>query len=217
MRFSLFLSAFLLFVCAPLRAELKWDKTIQDFNRTPDDKVIEPRYTFHNIGTTPITIKTLRSSCGCTTAKLEKKTYAPGEQGEVTLRFVFGDRKGFYHKTVTVTTDEKDVQPVVLDLRIFIHEPLTMTPALVFWKTGEAPTAKTVQLTAEPAQKVHIKSVASSNPKLTAKLDTTTPGENYTVSIQPADTAQKETAEIQVVTDFPADAPHTYTIFARIK
>lgn len=215
-KFLLFVLPWLLL--SPLgRAELKWEKTIQQFQRTPDDKVIEPHYSFRNTGTVPVTIKTLRSSCGCTTAKLEKKTYAPGEQGEIVLRFVFGDRKGPYRKTVTVTTDEKDVQPVVLDLRVNIQEPLTIAPALVFWKTGEAPTPKTVQITATPDQKVHIKGVTSSNPHLTAKLETTAPGENYTVSIQPADTAQKETAEIQVQTDFPADAPHTYTIYARIK
>lgn len=199
------------------RAELKWEKTVQQFQRVPEDKVIEARYTFRNAGSAPVTIKSLRSSCGCTTAKLDKKTYEPGETGDVTLRFTFGDRKGNYLKGVTVTTDEKDVEPVVLKLFVDIHDPVTVAPALVFWRTGEAVTAKSVQLTADANQKVRVKSVTSSNPSFTATLQTMQAGSQYAVAITPAGTAQKGTAEITVQTDFPADAPHAYTIYARIK
>jgi len=198
-------------------AELKWEKTVQQFQRVPDDKAIEARYTFRNTGPTPVTIKSLRSSCGCTTAKLDKKLYAPGEQGEVVLRFTFGDRKGSYLKGVTVTTDEKTAEPVVLKLFVEIHDPLTIAPALVFWRKGEAAAPKTVQLSTEAAQRVRIKSVTSSNPGITATLQTMQPGMQYAVSITPSSTAQKDAAEITVQTDFPPDAPHTYTIHARIK
>src|ERR1700760_2185150 len=128
-------------------AQLKWDQRIQEFHRVPDDKEIWAHYTFHNLTANPVTIKSLRSSCGCTTAHLDKKTYAPGESGEVLLHFIFGDRKGFYRKTVTVTTDDKDAQPEVINLLITINDPVTIAPALVFWRTGEANTAKDVQLT----------------------------------------------------------------------
>jgi hypothetical protein len=94
---------------------------------------------------------------------------------------------------------------------------VTLAPALVFWRTGEAAAAKSVQFTAEAAHPVHIKSVTSSSPRLTAKLETTKAGEQYAISVTPVDTAQKESAEISVQTDFPADAPRAYTIHARIK
>ena len=57
----------------------------------------------------------------------------------------------------------------------------------------------------------------SSNPNFTAKLTTVQPGMQYAVEIIPGATAQKDTAEITVQTDFPTDAPHAYTIYARIK
>lgn len=215
MRFLLLIP--LLFLAPLAHAELKWEKTVQQFQRVPEDKAVEARYAFRNIGTAPLTIKSLRSSCGCTTARLDKKTYAPGEAGEVVLRFTFGDRKGNYLKGVTVTTDEKAAEPVVLKLYVEIHDPLTIAPALVFWRTGEAPAARTVQLNAEASQHVHIKSVTSSNPNFTAALQTVQPGLQFTVAITPTATAQKDGAEITVQTDFPADAPHAYTIFARIK
>jgi hypothetical protein len=198
-------------------AQIKWDHPVQEFHRVPEDKEIYAHYTFQNTGTAPVTIKSLRSSCGCTTARLDKKTYAPGETGEVVVHFTFGDRKGLLRKTVTATTDDKTAEPVVLNLLLNIHDPVTIAPALVYWKTGEPPAAKTVQFTVEPSQHVHIKSVTSSNPRLPAKLETTKAGEQYAISVLPADTAQKESAEINVQTDFPADAPRAYTIHARIK
>jgi hypothetical protein len=206
-----------LFLAPLAHAELKWEKTVQQFQRVPDDKAVEARYVFRNTGSTPVTIKSTRSSCGCTTAKLDKKTYAPGEQGEVTLRFTFGDRKGNYLKGVTVTTDDKTAEPVVLKLYVEIHDPFTVTPGLVFWRTGEANAAKTVQLTADPGQQVHIKSVTSSNPNFKATLQTAQAGQQYSLAITPAGTSQKDSAQITVQTDFPADAPHAYTIHARIK
>ena len=45
---------------------------------------------------------------------------------ENVLRFTFGDRKGNLLKGVTVTTDEKDVEPVVLKLIVDIHDPVTV-------------------------------------------------------------------------------------------
>jgi hypothetical protein len=199
------------------KAELKWEKTVQEFQRVPDDKAVEARYGFRNTGAVPVTIKALRSSCGCTTAKLDRKTYGPGEVGEVVLRFTFGDRRGSYLKGVTVTTDDKSAEPVVLKLFVDIREPLTIAPAFVFWRTGDAATSKTIQLSAANNQEVRIKGVTSSNPRLTATLQTVQAGSQYAVAITPSSTAQKESAEIAVQTDFPADAPHTYLIHARVK
>lgn len=210
------LAALLLLTASGL-AQLKWESPVQQFQRTPQDEGIEAFYTFRNVGKVPVTITGLRTSCGCTTPHLEKKTYAPGEGGQVTARFVFGNRKGPQRKTIEVRTDEAGAEPVVLDLRVLIHDPLTIEPALVYWKRGEPGEAKTVQLTAEAGQPVRIKSVLSSNPRLPAKLVTVKAGESYVVSVTPTDTAQKETGEIFVLTDFPADAPRTYILQARVK
>lgn len=199
------------------QAQLKWDKPVQRFDRSPEDREIEAHYPFRNIGTSTITIKSLRSSCGCTTAKLEKKVYAPGESGEVTLNFRFGDRKGLYRKGVTVNTDEKTGEPTILNLVVHIHDPLTITPELVWWRRGDATEAKVVTIEAAPGESVRVTSVSSSNPRFTATLTTGQAGQRYSINITPADTAQKDTAEIKVQTDYPSDSPRAYTIHARIK
>lgn len=197
-------------------AALQWEQPVQEFQRLPDARSVEAHFAFRNTGPAPVTIKSIKSSCGCTTARLEKKTYAPGESGEIVAVFNLGSRTGSRRTVVTVTTDDQPREPATLDLRVFVHEPLEVKPALVFWRTGEAPGSKTVLLMARGFP-VRVKSVSSTNPRLAAKLETVKAGEQYAIAITPADTAQREAGEIHVTTDFPAETPRTYTIHARVK
>lgn len=199
----------------PAFAQLQWEKPGQEFHRAPEDKQLEATFAFRNSGTAPVTIKSVKSSCGCTTTKLAKTTYAPGEKGELTARFTFGQRKGGQRKMITVTTADGARQE--LNLVVYIEPTLTVSPALVFWRVGQPAEPKTVQLTAAPGTSVRVKSVTSSNPRVLATLATTKPGEAYALSVKPTDTTQRETAELTVQTDFPPDAPRAFTIHARIK
>jgi hypothetical protein len=200
---------------APAFAELKWERTWQEFHRAPDDDHLETKFTFRNTGAAPVTIKSVKTSCGCTTAKLDKDTYAPGEKGEVVARFSFGSRLGAHRKLITVRTEDGAEQE--LNLVVVIHPGLTVSPALVFWRIGQPAEQRLVQLTAEPGMPVRVKSVTSSNPRVQATLQTTKPGEQYALSVKPTDTTQRETAELIVQTDYPPDAPRAFTIHARIK
>ena len=84
------LLALLLFPAVSAFAQLRWEKTVQSFERSPGDPAVEATYPFKNTSTVPVTIKKLRTSCGCTAAKLEKRTYAPGESGEIAAKSMFG-------------------------------------------------------------------------------------------------------------------------------
>ncbi|RYD65244.1 MAG: DUF1573 domain-containing protein [Verrucomicrobiaceae bacterium] len=190
---------------------------MQEFHRTPKDKFVEAKFSFKNTGASPVTIKNIRTSCGCTSADLEKKTYAPGEEGHVAVKFNFGGRLGGQRKTIRVFASDQPDDPMVLDLRVYITEPVTVSPSLVFWRVGEANAVKNVRLQMAPGQPVKVKGVTSNNPRVTAALQTVKAGEQYVIAVKAADTTLRESAEIQVATDFPPDAPRTYTIHARIK
>lgn len=202
-------------IAVAAHADLAWEKPVQEFHRLPEDGHLATKFAFKNTGSESVTIKRVRTSCGCTTARLPKNTFAPGESGEIEVKFSFGGKRGPQRKLVTVTADDK--REWVLDLRVFIHEPLTVAPALVWWKVGEPAEAKNVKLTTGDGQNVEVKSVTSSNSRVNAKLSTVAAGKEYVVSVKPADTSAKESAELTVATNFPPDAPRSYRIFARIK
>jgi len=212
MRFSVFALFFTLASVA--HAELVFEKPLQNLHRMREDGHAEARFAFKNTGPETVTIRKVRTACGCTSAKLDRKVFAPGEGSEIVVRFTFGSRKGAQRKMITVVTEDKKEIP--LDLRVWVHEPLTISPALVYWKVGEPPMGKTVKLTTSD-ERIGIKSVASSNPRIAATLLPAKPGEPTMVTVTPADTSQKETAELTVQTDFPADAARSYTIHARVK
>jgi hypothetical protein len=211
------LLSILLFTVVAASAQLRWEKPTQSFDRSPGDPAVEATYAFKNVGPAPITIAKLRSSCGCTAAMLEKRTCAPGESGAITAKFTLGDRRGLHVVGVTVTTDDKSAEPIQLVLRVNIADPLKVEPALVWWRVGAAAEPKVVQLTAESTRPVRVKSVTSTNPRITAKLNTAAAGQRYSLTVVPQDTASKEVAEIRVQTDFPPDAPRSYLIYARVK
>jgi len=205
----------LLILAGSASAELLWTKPIQEFQCAPEQSQVEARFGFKNAGTSTVTIRAIKPGCSCTAARLDKKVYAPGETGEVLVTYKFYGHVGALRKLVMITTDDHP-EPAVLDIRVFVHEPFNVQPGLVYWRKGEPAEPKTVQLLAL-GYPVRVKSVTSSNPKVTATLQTVKEGDTYTIAIKPADTSVKDAAEITVLTDFPPDAPHAYTIHARIK
>jgi Protein of unknown function (DUF1573) len=197
------------------RADLSWENQLQEFHVVPEDKAVTAKFAFKNTGTESLTIKRVTTSCGCTSAKLAKNTYAPGESGEIEAKFSFGSRRGPQRKLITVTSADKQVWQ--LELRCWIHEPLTVSPALVYWRSGAEPAAKVVKLTAGPGQPITIKSVKSSSPKFKTSLAEVKAGQEYALTVTPADTAEGTSAELIIETDTPQSTPRNYKVFARIK
>jgi len=200
---------------AAAHADLVWEKPVQEIHVVPEDKAVIAQFAFKNTGAEPVTIKRVVTSCGCTTAKLGKDTYAPGESGEIDVKFVFGSRRGPQRKLITVTSADKQVWR--LDLRSWIHEPLTVSPALVYWKNGTVPEGKVVKLSAGPGQPINIKSVKSTSPRFKTSLAEVKPGQEYALTVTPADTSETTSAELIIETDTPQTNPRSYKVFARIK
>jgi hypothetical protein len=197
------------------RADLVWENPAQEFYRSPSDGAVDARFAFKNTGPTAVTIKRITSSCGCTTARLEKRIYEPGESGEITARFTFGNRKGLQRKIITVGLS--DGTETKLALNVSILEPLTVTPTLLFWRVGESPAPKMARMTAAKGTPVNIRSVSSSNPRVRVQLEVKAEAGDYSLIVSPSDTGEKLAATVMVETDYPVDAPKSYPVYVRIK
>ena len=75
----------LAFSGARLRADLYCEQPIYQAGRLHNGIPVAHRFAFVNGGSDAIEIADLRSTCGCVTPKLEKRIYAPGEQGTLLL------------------------------------------------------------------------------------------------------------------------------------
>lgn len=84
--------------------EISFDKTEHDFGTIDQGTAVEHTFTFTNTGNAPLVITNATSSCGCTVPTWTKEPIAPGESGEMLVKFN-GSGQNQVTKTVTVTAN----------------------------------------------------------------------------------------------------------------
>ncbi len=152
-------------------------------------------FAFRNGGTRPVTITAVESSCGCTTAELPKKTYAPGETGEIRARFEFGARTGRQQKVLTVTTDDAQA-PTLLVLQVDIPVVFAINQRVVLWSLGETPAIKTVIVRTAPD--VGLGNLTYDQGVVEATLVPLAEGGGYLLNVRPLSTAEPQRQTVMV-------------------
>jgi hypothetical protein len=69
------------------KAEFKFDTESHDFGKIPQNKPVSYEFSFANVGTEPIIISAINSSCGCSVAEFSKTPVKPGEKGTIKVTF----------------------------------------------------------------------------------------------------------------------------------
>ena len=198
--------------CLGARAELKWEQTSVELHPAPADKQAIGHFKYQNTGKTPVRFKSVHASCGCTTAQTQKEEVPPGGKGEITATFNIGDRTGTQVKTVTVETDEATNQKTVLTLKAEIPQQLEIAPNFVFWKQGDKPDIKTINVKVGKDFTVkHIK-VTSATPNFEAKVEEAGNGQ-FKINVKPQDTSKPVASMLTIQSE---DSPKVFYATARI-
>jgi hypothetical protein len=197
-------------------ADLTCESPMQSFTRVAGDPALRTTYTIRNSGTEAATIRKISTNCSCTTGKTDKQTYAPGESGTLVVEYAYGTKVGPHVKNIVIETEDKKRLTVSVSVTVQ-PPPVTLAPGLVWWKTGESTAPKAVTIQATGGFPVAATRVTTSDPRLSARLETVQAGAVYRVVITPADTAAKLKATVSVETDYPKDRGSVYTIETRIK
>ncbi|MGB3801573.1 MAG: DUF1573 domain-containing protein [Lewinella sp.] len=91
-------------------------------------------FTFTNTGEEPIVITNAVGSCGCTVPSYSDMPVAPGESGEIKVRYAT-DRLGKFRKRVTLTTNVTK-EPVVLTIMGEVQEKPAQPEAVPAGEAG---------------------------------------------------------------------------------
>jgi Protein of unknown function (DUF1573) len=209
--------SFLLAWATPVFAQLKWENVDQTFAPGPLDKSVVTKYRFTNIGTSPVTINDVQTSCGCTTAALEKWEYAPGESGEIAATFQFAGHIGHQEKWIFVTTNAAPREPTLLRLIVNIPIAVTIEPEFVMWRIGDQVEPRIIRIVVADNFPAKIVSVQADNPAMQLELREIRPGKEMEVTIRPANTDKPENAVLSIRTDYPPEKPETHYAYARVK
>ncbi|WP_439128067.1 DUF1573 domain-containing protein [Polaribacter sp.] len=86
--------------------EFKFEKETINYGKITKGSNGERTFVFTNIGTEPLIIKNIQSSCGCTVPKKPEKPIMPGEKGEIKVSYNTKILGGF-SKQITIFSNAK--------------------------------------------------------------------------------------------------------------
>jgi len=194
----LFSSALCFLVATSAPAALVFEKTEVDLKPELGASKIDAVFKYENKGTTPVHIKAVRPSCGCTTTALAKNDVAPGEKGQITATFNIGDRSGVQVKTITIETDDPASPQTVLTFKATIAQLLELQPTFVYWQANEPAQAKTITAKAPKGVTVSKVDVTSSSGDFTAKVEPGSTAGEFKIQVQPKDTSKPLNATLTI-------------------
>jgi hypothetical protein len=207
----------ILSLATPAVAQLKWEQPKQSLFPEPSEKAVTAKYRFTNLSSTPVTIVDVHPSCGCTTTTLAKKTYAPGESGEIDATFNFAGHVGHQEKWIYVSTNVQGSEPALLSLVVDIPPDVTIQPEFVMWRIGDPLTPKTMRISIPDGIPAEITAVETDNPRMKADLRELTESDQWEVTITPTETNEPVKAVVSIRSDYPAGHPVTYSAYARVQ
>ena len=90
----------------PNKAEFKFDQETHDFGKIPQGTPVSYEFKFTNVGTEPLIISKVESTCGCTVPEFPKTPVNPGATGTIKVTFDAAASAPF-SKMVTIRSNSK--------------------------------------------------------------------------------------------------------------
>jgi len=114
----------------PQQLKLKTPQVL-DLGDVYEDAIAVDTIRFANAGDKPLEIINIRTSCGCTAAKLEKRVYEAGEEGEVIVQFNTRSFSGLIRKSVSIYVKDATPSNVKVTLQANIKRKLEIEPRFI--------------------------------------------------------------------------------------
>jgi hypothetical protein len=198
------------------RAQLRWESRELEFHPSLTDTQVVAQFHFTNAGSKPIKIKDVTTSCGCTTARLDKNhIYAPGEKGTIIATYDIGGHNGAQKETIDVTTSDPAEPELSLQLTAVIPKLLDISTIFLNWQRGEELKPETVAIKVLGDYPVHSIGVSSSNPNVAVEMKHAEGSRDYELVVTPKK-ADGEFTIIELKPDYPKDPPKLYHVYATV-
>ena len=169
-------------------ATLEWESLTYETVADIGVSEVKASFNFVNNGDYVVNIKGIVPGCGCTAVELKDKSISPGEAGQITAILHVGSRQGLQHKSIRVHTDDEQEPVVELTLKCYIPKLAEILPKVLFWKLGETPNGKHIEIINKQDEALHIKSISISSHAFSYNLQTIKDGREYKLAIVPNST-----------------------------
>lgn len=86
-------------------AKMSFSEEVFEYGSVKEGETVEHVFKFTNTGKVPLTIQSAKSTCGCTVPEYPKEPIAPGEGGEIAVRFNSKGKSGRQRKPVNIVAN----------------------------------------------------------------------------------------------------------------
>jgi hypothetical protein len=188
----------------PAEAQLVWQNREQ--RRSVEVERAETSFSFYfqNGGTETFEITKVVKGCSCLSETLEKRVFAPGEQGVLQVTMSLNEFEGNLNKSLMVVTSDHPDAPVRLSLSVHIPKGYQLSTRRLVWEPAESG-AKTCRLVNQSDVPIPLVSATCSTPDFTVELVPVREGFEYEVSICPVDGSVPARATVRIQVAAPQD------------
>ena len=127
--------------------------TNYDFGTVARAAKTEHRFFFDNPYSQPIHVRSVRTSCGCTTPIVETENVPPGGRGSILAKFNTGTHTGSRAATLTVTFDKPTFAEIQLHVKGYIRSDVVFQPGEATFGNIMQGDAKTIDVFVDYAGK----------------------------------------------------------------
>ena len=198
-------------------AGLVWESKSIKLKAEPGQSSAMVEFSFRNDDLKAVEIKTVKTSCGCTTSSVEKKIIAPGDKGSIKGEFNFGPREGVHTKLFRVLTSDGKHETLYFTVDIPI---LYQFPAKLFvWTVSDGKAKPRIfRLLNQTSKSVKIKSVESSSSVFGTTLREIRPGFEYELTIIPIEVSRSSRSIITITAEpTPGNKAKVYKVYTVIR
>lgn len=182
-------------------------EAIHDFGKIPPGETRQHEFVYRNLGSEPLEVKQVRTSCGCTTTGEWDRRVEPGESGRVAIKFSSGSYSGVLQRNVTLVTNDPRQPQLVLQVKAQIWAPFEVNPKTVMFQYDPDSTegqTRVVRVTNQLDEPMAIVGVQSGHPGFAATIEAVNPGREFELSISTVPPVGRGTVSTAVTLE-PAD------------
>jgi hypothetical protein len=118
------LSGFLLAACSSKQPQISVQNAVFNFGDVVNGQVVSRDLSVHNLGSAPLLVESVSTSCGCTTSTLDPITVPPGGEAVLHIEFDSGahgsELTGEVTRQVFIATNDPQKPEVVIEFIAYI-------------------------------------------------------------------------------------------------
>ncbi len=91
-------------------AKIDFKEKSYDFKEIKEGETVEHKFVFTNTGDAPLLLTNVSTTCGCTAPSWPREAIAPGEKGEILVKFNSTGKSGVQNKVITIFSNAANAQ-----------------------------------------------------------------------------------------------------------